>query len=140
LKIFEIIKETVPFENVTRDHGIEFNKSKKALCPCHDDHNPSLSLHPSGEYAHCFTCGITLDLIEFEYLLGKHPNRWEAAKALNSRYNLGLKFDDQSRKQETEFIESNKLIESIVYYEYLYPYPIAQPLVVLSFEMLMHQV
>jgi len=108
---FEILKERIDFESVAKDHGREFNSSRKALCPFHDEKTPSFSLHPSRQYAHCFGCDKTADVIELEFILGKHSNRREAAKALNSRYNLGLKFNDLPIEQERELIDSNKLIK-----------------------------
>ena len=52
--MFEIVKEKISFESVCSDYRIEFDRTHKANCPFHDDHNPSLSLHPSSAHAKCF--------------------------------------------------------------------------------------
>jgi len=111
INTFEILKERISFDSVANELGIEFNKSKKAICPFHDDKNPSLSLHSSGEYAHCFACDKTVDVIELEYLLGKYTSRFEAIKALNNRYGLGLKFNDSNQNNCKEFNDAFKLLE-----------------------------
>ena len=46
-----------PFENL-----IEIKK-KFALCPFHNDHHPSFYI--KNNYGHCFSCGKTVDTIQF---------------------------------------------------------------------------
>lgn len=55
---FSNVKAACNFEEVSRFHGIEFGHNLKALCPFHGpEKTPSLSLHSSRTYAHCFGCG-----------------------------------------------------------------------------------
>jgi len=91
MNIFEQVKNLVSLEQVAEYYGLEFNKNDKAICPFHDDKNPSLSLHPSKQYVKCFSCDVSVNAIGLEYRLGKHSNKYEAAKALNQRYSLNIK-------------------------------------------------
>jgi len=45
--------------------GGRYGDKLKALCPFHEDHNPSLILYPEGRGYHCFSCGAHGDLIDF---------------------------------------------------------------------------
>ena len=36
---------------------INLNEKYKALCPFHDDHTPSFSVHPDKQIYKCFSCG-----------------------------------------------------------------------------------
>jgi len=85
--IFEIVKEQIDFELVAKDHGREFNSSKKALCPFHDDSNPSL--HNYGTHGHCFVCEKSYDIIDLEAHF-KNLSPFEAAKSLADRYGIKL--------------------------------------------------
>ena len=42
----------------------------KALCPFHDDHNPSLELNPDRQSYKCWSCGAGGDIFDFV-----HENR-----------------------------------------------------------------
>ena len=37
----------------------------KALCPFHDDHNPSLELNPERQSYKCWSCGAGGDIFDF---------------------------------------------------------------------------
>lgn len=44
---------------------ISLDANYKAHCPFHDDTNPSFSVHPQGQYFHCFGCGAGGDVFTF---------------------------------------------------------------------------
>ena len=106
MDLFDEIKDRLPFEIEARQRGIEFNREKKALCPFHDDRNPSF--HNYGTHGYCHSCQKFADVIELEYVLGNHSSRYEAALTLNEKHNLGLKpngfdkekADERQRAQE----------------------------------------
>ena len=81
-----------------------------ANCPFHDDKKPSFSLHSSKQFAKCFGCDVSVDAIELEYRLAKHSNKYEAAKALNKRYSLNIKMNEQNN-QTKENKEVTNLLE-----------------------------
>ena len=56
------IKSTIRMSDVLEHYGIEI-KRNKALCPFHNDRNPSM--HVYAENYHCFTCGAHGDQIAF---------------------------------------------------------------------------
>lgn len=57
----------------------------KALCPFHDDHNPSLSVSLEHGGFRCFACGKSGDLIGFHMELNGMSYR-EARKDLEVKY------------------------------------------------------
>lgn len=59
-------------------------------------------MHPSGSFAKCFSCDVSVDVIELALKLGKHDNRMEAAKALSKRYGINLKFNGFDKAKEEE--------------------------------------
>ena len=44
---------------------ISLNEKNKALCPFHDDHSPSFSVHPDKQIYKCFSCGESGNVITF---------------------------------------------------------------------------
>ena len=44
---------------------INLNEKYKALCPFHDDHTPSFSVHPDKQIYKCFSCGESGNVITF---------------------------------------------------------------------------
>lgn len=50
---------------------ISLDLNNKALCPFHEDKNPSFSVNPEGQYFHCFGCGRGGDVFKFLELMEK---------------------------------------------------------------------
>lgn len=111
MNIFEIIKEVIFVDDVASHWEIKFNRNGKTLCPFHNEKIPSLSLHPSGLFAKCFGCGKSVDAIDLEYELGKYNSRWEAAKALNDKYQLGLHFNGFDKEKAEEISNAYELLK-----------------------------
>lgn len=92
------IKEAVSAAQVARDHGRETRSDgagrEKALCPFHNDHNPSLKFFSDGGYK-CFVCEASGDAISLEQHLGGYTSPSEAASGLEERY--GLQSSEPSR-------------------------------------------
>ena len=96
------LKAANPIERVAARYGSlqKAGANFKMLCPFHDDHHPSLSLHVAGQYFKCHACGAGRDVIGlvmgFEHCLfaeavkilapqeavGKPPTSQETAKPL----------------------------------------------------------
>jgi len=81
INIVDLVGEYLP---VTRA-GSKF----KALCPFHDDHNPSLELNPDRQSYKCWSCGAGGDVIDFvkEYERVEFP---EALRMLADRAGIAL--------------------------------------------------
>jgi len=75
---------------------INLNEKYKALCPFHDDHNASLSVHPDKQIFKCFSCGESGNVIKF---VQKYNNVTfeEALKILADR--SGIKLDIKTPKK-----------------------------------------
>ncbi len=80
---------------------IDLNEKNKALCPFHDDHNASLSVHPDKQIFKCFSCGESGNVISFvEKING--VSFMEALKILADR--AGIKLDvKETKKVNTKF-------------------------------------
>ncbi|MDA2918050.1 toprim domain-containing protein [Desulfobacterota bacterium AH_259_B03_O07] len=114
--LFNIVKLSVPFERYCNDKGLVFNGSDKAICPFHDDRNPSF--HNYSTHGFCFSCYKKADVIDLEsHFEGLSP--WEAMLSIAKRY--GVSLPDLSQKDKDKFnrkLEACKLIERLVKYAY----------------------
>ena len=63
MRIFEIVKENVNLREAAELYGIDVNRYGKALCPFHNDRNPSL--YVADDHYYCFACGAHGDAIDF---------------------------------------------------------------------------
>ena len=59
---FKAIKGLVTAREAAEHYGLTVDSRGMALCPFHDDHNPSMKLD---ERFHCFGCGEDGDVIDF---------------------------------------------------------------------------
>ena len=81
---------------------INLNEKHKALCPFHDDHSPSFSVHPDKQIYKCFSCGESGNVITFvEKYTG--VTFAEALKILADR--AGVKLDIKAPKKVNEKYE-----------------------------------
>ncbi len=68
---------------------ISLNDKNKALCPFHNDHSPSFSVHPDKQIYKCFSCGESGNVVTFvEKFLG--ISFQEAVKLLADRAGIKL--------------------------------------------------
>ena len=90
MNVFEIVKDSADIVDVAEHYGISVDRNKKALCPFHDDHNPSLSFKNRG--FRCFSCGAHGDVIDF---VGQMENLapLEAAGRINQICRLNIDID-----------------------------------------------
>lgn len=71
-----------------------------SLCLFHDDHKPSMQIHPQKGIFKCFSCGTGGDLITFYALVNK--KKWsEVIPELALKYGLKVEYGDEN-KTETE--------------------------------------
>ena len=62
MMIYEKAKRLVTAREAAEHYGLTVNRYGMALCPFHDDHNPSMKLD---DRFHCFGCGEDGDVIDF---------------------------------------------------------------------------
>lgn len=82
MNLFEIVKQTVSTRQAAESFGVSVSRNGMALCPFHEDSNPSLLLD---ERYYCFGCHATGDVIDFTArLLG--ISKQESAKKLAEKF------------------------------------------------------
>ena len=85
MRIFEIVKENVNLREAAELYGIDVNRYGKALCPFHNDRNPSL--YVADDHYHCFACGEHGDVIDFVSKLFR-LSLYDAAQKLAADFHL----------------------------------------------------
>ena len=85
MRIFEIVKENVNLREAAELYGIDVNRYGKALCPFHNDRNPSL--YVADDHYYCFACGEHGDVIDFVGRLFQ-LSPYDAARKLMTDFHL----------------------------------------------------
>jgi DNA primase len=116
------IKNGVDLVALVGDLGLPVTRSGskfKALCPFHDDKNPSLELNPQRQSYKCWSCGAGGDVFDFvkDYLRVEFP---EALRMLADRAGVVLErpaFElsatDESRASKSDLLGVNKWAEDL---------------------------
>ena len=93
MNVFESVKMGVSMIEAAERYGVAVNRSRKALCPFHNDRHPSMLV--ADDHYHCFACGEHGDVIDFvAKLCGLSP--YDAAKKL--AYDFGIQTDKPPTK------------------------------------------
>lgn len=103
------LKTQVPIQELISEfvHVKKSGRGFVALCPFHEDHHPSLQIHPQKGIFKCFACGTGGDLISFYALINK--KKWsEAVEELALKYGLKIEYGNISK---TEIDVKNQLYE-----------------------------
>ena len=103
------IKTQVPIQELISEY-IPVKKSGRgfvAVCPFHDDHHPSMQIHPQKGIFKCFACGTGGDLITFYALINKKKFS-EVVPELAQKYGLKVEYGEEN-KTETQI--KNKLYD-----------------------------
>ena len=61
--VFDAVRESVTAKQAAEAFGIHVNRSGMAVCPFHDDRNPSMKFY--GKRFHCFGCQADGDAVDF---------------------------------------------------------------------------
>lgn len=84
------IKQSITTRQAAESFGIPVNSHGMAVCPFHDDHNPSMKVDDN---FYCFGCGATGDVITFtSRLFGISP----ASAARKLAMDFGISLDETS--------------------------------------------
>ena len=99
------IKKQYSIIDIAIKLGLNIDRNNKAICPFHNDKNPSLSFNVKENYYHCFSCGASGDNIKLVMELLKCSFNEAITfitgndyKAINYKYN------------NKEYIKENKVI------------------------------
>lgn len=89
-ELFLKVKEAVTIQQAVEYCGIMVNRKGLAMCPFHQDKNPSLKVYPNGKGFYCFACGAGGDQIKFVSRYHDVSN-YDAAKMLASAYGIPVR-------------------------------------------------
>lgn len=109
MNIFAEIKNELDIIDIAEKYGINVINGTNALCPFHNDHNPSMSF--KGDICTCWVCNETFDCIG---LVAKLFNLTpiESAKKISRDFSLGLEFGQPIGKEHIKQTErENELLE-----------------------------
>ena len=123
MNVFEAVKASINTREAAARYGVEVNRHGKALCPFHNDRNPSLFV--DDDHYHCYACGEHGDVIDFTAkLFGL--KLYEAAQKL--AYDFGITQDKpptkamqekQNRKSEAQRLRENEKLCFSALLEYM---------------------
>ena len=123
MNVFATVKTSINTREAAARYGVEVNRHGKALCPFHNDRNPSLFV--DDDHYHCYACGEHGDVIDFTAkLFGL--KLYEAAQKL--AYDFGITQDKppdkamqekQNRKSEAQRLRENEKLCFSALLEYM---------------------
>ena len=97
MNVFGTVKTSINTREAAARYGVEVNRHGKALCPFHNDRNPSLFV--DDDHYYCYACGEHGDVIDFTAkLFGL--KLYEAAQKL--AYDFGITQDKPPDKAMQE--------------------------------------
>ena len=97
MNVFGTVKASINTREAAARYGVEVNRYGKALCPFHNDRNPSLFV--DDDHYYCYACGEHGDVIDFTAkLFGL--KLYEAAQKL--AYDFGITQDKPPDKAMQE--------------------------------------
>lgn len=107
MNVFGTVKTSINTREAAARYGVEVNRHGKALCPFHNDRNPSLFV--DDDHYHCFACGEHGDVIDFTAkLFGL--KLYEAAQKL--AYDFGITQDKAMQEKLNRKSEAQRLREN----------------------------
>lgn len=87
MNVFEAVKGNVTARQAAELYGVRVNRHGMAVCPFHNDKNPSMKLDMR---FHCFACQADGDAVDFVSRLFGLPSREAAVKIAND---FGIGYD-----------------------------------------------
>ena len=92
---------------------ISLDDKYKAVCPFHDDHSPSFSVHPEKQIYKCFSCGESGNVITF-------VQRYEGISFVDALKKLadraGIKIDISTPKKSTAYDKYYEINDTVLKY------------------------
>ena len=85
MNLFQNVKYGVSCREAAERYGVSVNRQGKALCPFHNDRNPSL--YVADDHFYCFACGAHGDVIDFVGRLFQ-LSPYDAAQKLAADFHL----------------------------------------------------
>lgn len=104
VNIVDVISEYLPVE--------QKGKNYFAICPFHDDHNPSMSISPEKQIYTCFVCGASGNV--FNFVANYEKVRFVSAVkkvAQKAGINLDINVKDDYKPQDTKYDKYYKMFD-----------------------------
>ncbi|MCD8110653.1 MAG: CHC2 zinc finger domain-containing protein [Clostridiales bacterium] len=99
MNVFEAVRDSVTARQAVETYGIKVNRNGMALCPFHNDKNPSMKIYK--RRYHCFGCQADGDAIDFT------ANYFGLSKkdaAIKLAEDFGIAFDNKKRQKSAPAI------------------------------------
>ena len=107
MNVFGTVKTSINTREAAARYGVEVNRHGKALCPFHNDRNPSRFV--DDDHYHCFASGEHGDVIDFTAKL-YGLTLYDAAKKL--AYDFGITQDKAMQEKLNRKSEAQRLREN----------------------------
>lgn len=91
MNVFEAVKQNVTTRQAAELYGIPVSRNGMAVCPFHNDKNPSMKLD---RRFHCFGCQADGDAVDFVSRLFELPSKDAAMKLADD---LGIVYDNRQK-------------------------------------------
>ena len=91
MNVFEAIKDKITTRQAAEMYGIRVNRHGMAVCPFHNDKNPSMKVDMR---FHCFACQADGDAVDFVSRLFGLPSKEAAMKLADD---FGISYDSRQR-------------------------------------------
>lgn len=96
VNIVDVVSDYIPVEQKGRNYF--------ALCPFHDDHNPSMSISPDKQIYTCFVCGAHGNVFNF-VMNYEHVSFIDAVKMIGRRVGVNIDLPTQYKKPKEKGLE-----------------------------------
>ena len=91
MNVFEAVKQNVTTRQAAELYGIPVSRNGMAVCPFHNDKNPSMKLD---RRFHCFGCQADGDAVDFVSRLFQLPSKEAAIKLADD---FGIAYDNRQK-------------------------------------------
>jgi len=91
MNVFEAVKQNLTTRQAAELYGIQVNRHGMAVCPFHNDKNPSMKLD---KRFHCFACQADGDAVDFVSRLFGLPSKAAAMKLADD---FGISYDNRQK-------------------------------------------
>lgn len=91
MNVFEAVKDNVTTRQAAEMYGIKVNRNGMAVCPFHNDKNPSMKVD---KRFHCFACQADGDAVDFVSRLFGLPCKEAAMKLADD---FGISYDSRQK-------------------------------------------
>ena len=91
MNVFEAVKPNISTRQAAEMYGIKVNRNGMAVCPFHNDRNPSMKLD---KRFHCFACQADGDAVDFVSRLFGLPCKEAAMKLADD---FGISYDSRHK-------------------------------------------